>query len=80
MSAFQRPRYENGQSASGPFSADQLRALISVTIYPTADEEMPNLGYAYQYEHLATAETRMQQGGVRLSAYLDWVFNRSSME
>jgi hypothetical protein len=48
---------------------------IRDTIYPAADVEMPNLGYAYQYEHLATAETRMQQGGVRVAAYLDWVFS-----
>ena len=49
---------------------------IRDTIYPAAGEEMPNLGYAYQYEHLATAETRMQQGGVRLAAYLDWLFQK----
>lgn len=47
---------------------------IRDTIYPAIDEGTPNLGYAYQYEHLATAEMRMQQGGVRLAAYLDWVF------
>jgi hypothetical protein len=47
---------------------------IRDTIYPAADEEVPNLGYAYQYEHLGTAEKRMQQAGVRLAAYLDWLF------
>ena len=50
-------------------------AQIRDTIYPTSDEEMPNLGFAYQYEHLATAELRTQQSGVRLAAYLDWLFN-----
>jgi len=47
---------------------------IRDTIYPNSEQEMPNLSYAYQYEHLATAEKRMQQGGVRLAAYLDWLF------
>lgn len=43
-------------------------------IYPQAADGMPNLGYSYQYQHLATAELRLQQGGVRLAAYLDWLF------
>ena len=43
-------------------------------IYPTSDEANPSLGYSYQYEHLGIAETRLQQGGIRLAAYLDWVF------
>lgn len=43
-------------------------------IYPEAADGMPSLGYAYQYQHLATAELRLQQGGVRLAAYLDWLF------
>ncbi|MBH9538172.1 S1/P1 nuclease [Novosphingopyxis sp. YJ-S2-01] len=48
---------------------------ISDTIYPETDgSEPPRLGYAYQYKHLGTAERRLQQGGVRLAAYLDWVF------
>lgn len=48
---------------------------IRDTIYPEAGEGMPALGYGYQYEHLATAELRLQQGGVRLAAYLDWLFD-----
>ena len=47
---------------------------IRDTIYPAAGQEMPSLSYDYQFEHLATAEMRMQQGGVRLAAYLDWLF------
>jgi hypothetical protein len=45
-------------------------------IYPPTDEAVPSLGYAYQFEHLPSAELRMQQGGVRLAAYLDQVFAR----
>ncbi len=44
------------------------------TIYPDRSSEGSNLGYSYQYRHLATAEQRLQQGGVRLAAYLDWLF------
>ena len=45
-------------------------------IYPTADDGVPSLGYAYQFEHLPSAELRLQQGGVRLAAYLDQLFAR----
>jgi hypothetical protein len=45
-------------------------------IYPAPDETSPSLGYAYQFEHLPSAELRLQQGGVRLAAYLDQVFAR----
>ena len=48
---------------------------IRDTIYPESTEEsLPRLGFAYQYEHLATAERRLQQGGIRLAAYLDSLF------
>lgn len=48
---------------------------IRDTIYPeTTADGLPSLGYFYQYQHLATAEVRLQQGGVRLAAYLDWLF------
>lgn len=48
---------------------------IRDTIYPESTEEsLPRLGYTYQYEHLATAERRLQQGGIRLAAYLDSLF------
>lgn len=47
---------------------------IRDTIYPRGDAGMPSLGYSYQYQHLATAELRLQKGGVRLAAYLDWLF------
>lgn len=32
------------------------------------------LGYEYQYQHLPSVEQRLEQGGIRLAAYLDWVF------
>jgi hypothetical protein len=47
---------------------------IRGTIYPEASEGIPSLNYDYQFQHLATAEKRLQQGGVRLAAYLDWLF------
>ena len=49
-------------------------AAIRDRIYPSGGAEIPSLGYEYKYEHLATAEQRLQQGGVRLAAYLDWLF------
>lgn len=47
---------------------------IRDTIYPASSDNFVKLGYAYQYEHLATMERRLQQGGIRLAAYLDWLF------
>ena len=49
-------------------------AAIRDRIYPSDGAEIPSLGYEYQYKHLATVEQRLQQGGVRLAAYLDWLF------
>lgn len=43
-------------------------------IYPATDDALPNLGYAYQFEHLPAAELRLRHGGVRLAAYLDQLF------
>ena len=37
-------------------------------IYPASSKANPSLGYAYQYENLGVAETRLQQGGIRLAA------------
>lgn len=47
---------------------------IRDTIYPSSADQMPRLGYSYQFQHLATSELRLKQGGVRLAAYLDWLF------
>ncbi|WP_239805986.1 S1/P1 nuclease [Croceicoccus hydrothermalis] len=47
---------------------------IRDTIYPATGVASPNLSYAYQYEHLDTAEMQLKQSGVRLAAYLDNVF------
>jgi hypothetical protein len=51
-------------------------AAIRDTIYPApaAEGETPRLSYDYSYQHLGTAEQRLKQGGVRLAAYLDWIF------
>lgn len=51
-------------------------AAIRDTIYPapSADGQAPRLSYDYSYQHLRTAEQRLKQGGVRLAAYLDWIF------
>lgn len=47
---------------------------IRDTIYPAGSAATPSLGYDYQYQHLATAEQRLKQGGIRLAAYLDALF------
>ena len=54
----------------------QESATIRDTIYPepAPDGAMPRLSYGYSYEHLGTAEQRLKQGGIRLAAYLDWIF------
>jgi hypothetical protein len=45
-------------------------AAIRDTIYP-AD---PKLGWSYSYQMQPIVRQRLSQGGVRLAAYLDWVF------
>lgn len=45
---------------------------IRDTIYPKDDE----LSYRYQFEHLPTVKTRLQQAGVRIAAYLNDVFQK----
>lgn len=51
-------------------------AAIRDRIYPSDDGSgATNLGWGYKYQHLPTAEKRLQQAGVRLAAYLDWVFS-----
>jgi S1/P1 Nuclease len=45
-------------------------AAIRDTIYP-AD---PKLGWSYSYQMQPIVRRRLSQGGVRLAAYLDWVF------
>lgn len=41
---------------------------------PAMDGKVVTLNYAYQFEHIETVETRLKQGGVRLAAYLDTLF------
>ncbi|HMC91158.1 MAG TPA: S1/P1 nuclease [Allosphingosinicella sp.] len=45
-------------------------ATIRDTIYPRD----PKLGWDYSYRMQPIVRRRLQQGGVRLAAYLDWVF------
>lgn len=42
------------------------------TIYPEGDN--PALSYRYVFDHIDRAELRLEQGGVRLAAYLDALF------
>lgn len=45
-------------------------AALRDRIYP-AD---PAIGYSYVFQHEPEVEQRLEQGGIRLAAYLDWVF------
>jgi hypothetical protein len=47
-------------------------AQIRETIYPAASEV--ELGYDYNYRHLPTVKRRIGQAGVRIAAYLSWLF------
>lgn len=47
-------------------------AAIRRGIYP--HETQTALSYGYAYWHRETVEQRLQQGGIRLAAYLDWLF------
>lgn len=68
------PSVENiGKITADPQAWIAESTAIRDQVYPSSEDANPSLGYAYQYEHLGTAETRLQQGGIRLAAYLDWV-------
>jgi hypothetical protein len=45
-------------------------AALLQDVYP-ADK---NLGYDYRYTHLPTLERRLSQAGIRIAAWLDWVY------
>lgn len=47
-------------------------AALRDTIYPAKGET--NLSYRYVFDHTAQMELRLEQGGVRLAAYLNQVF------
>lgn len=49
-------------------------ATLRDGVYPTSSEQPVALGYAYQFQHLPTVETRLTQAGIRLAAYLDALF------
>lgn len=48
----------------------QESAVIRDSIYPKEDA----ISWQYQYDHLPTIKRRLQQGGVRIAAYLNFVF------
>ena len=50
-------------------------AVLRYGLYPAASEQPAALGYTYQFQHLATVETRLAQSGIRIAAYLDALFN-----
>ena len=45
-------------------------AALRDQIYPTS----PTITYPYVFEHKAQLDLRLEQGGVRLAAYLNWLF------
>ena len=49
-------------------------ATLRNGLYPAASEQPAALGYAYQFQHLPTVETRLAQSGIRIAAYLDALF------
>jgi len=49
-------------------------ATLRDTIYPAAGET--NLSYRYVFDHSEQMEVRLEQGGVRLAAYLNTLFGR----
>ena len=49
-------------------------AKLRDVLYPAASEQPAALGYAYQFQHLPTVETRLAQSGIRVAAYLDALF------
>ena len=49
-------------------------AALRDGLYPADSEQPTALGYAYQFQHLPTVETRVAQSGIRLAAYLDALF------
>ncbi|MDT7934554.1 MAG: S1/P1 nuclease [Sphingomonadaceae bacterium] len=45
-------------------------AALRDGLYPEGEQ----VGFAYVYRHRATVDRRLAQGGVRLAAYLNWLF------
>ena len=44
---------------------------LEKSIYP----EDPDLGWDYQYRHIGEIDKRLKQAGLRIAAYLNWVFD-----
>ncbi|GGE03102.1 endonuclease [Polymorphobacter glacialis] len=51
-------------------------AAARETIYPVT----PDLGYAYVFEHKATLDLALERAGIRLAAYLNWIFASPSRQ
>ena len=51
----------------------QESAEIRDTIYP----KETNLGYQYLFKHLPTVKLRLKQAGVRMAAYLNYIFENN---
>lgn len=47
---------------------------LEKTVYPAA----PELSWSYAFEHRPEAEARLKRAGVRIAAYLNWVFEPES--
>lgn len=45
-------------------------AALLPDVYPAGK----NLGYDYRYAHLPTLERRLSQAGIRIAAWLDWIY------
>jgi len=50
-------------------------AIMRETIYPKNPNE-PSLKFGYIYENLPKIKLRMQQAGVRIAAYLNYIFDK----
>ena len=53
---------------------DRLYPATGVELGQATEERPVTLSWQYQYDWIPSVEQRLQQSGVRLAAYLDWVF------
>ncbi|HEX7857676.1 MAG TPA: S1/P1 nuclease [Sphingobium sp.] len=49
----------------------------SVALRKTVYPENPGLSYDYAYQHRGEVDDRLKQAGVRIAAYLNWIFGSS---
>lgn len=67
------PQWEIDWWTADPMVWIAESAEIRPSIYPQSADA--RLSWRYGYYYLPIAERRLQQGGVRLAAYLDWLFS-----